>query len=333
MKRRFLQERRRRWPWILATLGIVAVVLAVALYLNPFLLIDAISGVYLRAHAVQHRHITVDGHSIHYLEATPPAGAAERPILLVHGLGARATDWAPMIPALAAHGYHVYAIDLLGYGESEKPANGDFTLTGEERLVVDFLSALHIPKADVAGWSMGGWVSMLVALDHPEVVHRLLLYDSAGLYFKIDFPMTLFSPRDRAGLDALVARIEPDKPHFKIPGFAVHGMLQRFRANRWILDKSFHSMLTGRSVLDFRVSQLQMPVLIIWGTEDHLTRFDQALRLHELISQSVLVGVPGCGHLALAECTEQVLPSTLRFLDADPPLPASSTILAGPAQR
>lgn len=332
MRRHFARERPRRWPWIVAALGILTIVFAFVLYLDPFLLLNATANTYLRSHAVQQRDITVDGHRIHYLEAKPTAASPERPVLLVHGLGARATDWAPMIPRLAAQGYHVYAIDLLGYGDSAKPKDGDFTLTGEERVVVDFLSALHIPKADVAGWSMGGWVSMLVALDHPEVVHRLLLYDSAGLYFRVDFPMTLFSPRDRAGLDALIARIEPDQPRFRIPAFAVHGMLRRFRANRWILEKSIHSMLTGRSVLDFRLAHLKLPVLIVWGTEDKLTPFDQALRLHELMPQSVLVGVRGCGHLAAAECIDEVLPPTLRFLGAEPPLPASSTILDEPAR-
>ena len=286
---------------------------------------------FLRTHGVRQRDTVVDGNRIHYLEALPAAGSPERTLVLVHGLGARASDWAPMIPQLAAHGYHVYALDLLGYGDSVKPANGDFSIRGEERVVTDFMQQLGIAKADVAGWSMGGWVAMKVALDHPERVNRLLLYDSAGLYYRINFPVTLFTPDDKAGLYQLMSYLEPDKPRIQLPAFAVPGTLRKFREKRWVVDKSLASMLAGRDVLDFRVAQLQMPVLIVWGTEDKLIPFSSGERLHELVPQSVLVGIDGCGHLLPSECAKQALPPTLRFLDANPPLPPSRSIL--PADR
>jgi abhydrolase domain-containing protein 6 len=321
----------RRWPIRVAlAAGIVVVVLALIVWLNPFLLIDAGVDVYLRTHGVEHHHVDVEGYSIQYLEAKAPAGSPEKPLVLVHGLGARATDWTPLIPVLAAHGYHVYALDLLGYGNSPKPRDGDASLAVEERITAGFLQALHLDKPDVAGWSMGGWVAMKLALDYPERVRRLLLYDSAGLYFVIDFPHTLFTPVDPAGFDALMDRIEPDHPRMKMPAFVIPGMLRRFEKNRAIVDSSFHSMLTGREILDFRVHALKMPVLIVWGTEDKLTPLATGLRLHELVPQSVFVGLRGCGHLAAAECSKQVLPETLKFLNAEPPLPPSVNYLDPP---
>ena len=322
-------KKPRRWLLVLLSLLGVAVCLAGYIAWNPFWLIDHSVDFYLRTHGVIHSFVMVDGYRIHYLEAKPEHAGPERPLVLIHGLGARATDWAPLMPKLAAAGFHVYALDLLGYGSSPKPASGDFSLRGEEHIVAGFMQALHIPRADVAGWSMGGWVAMLTALNHPEVVHRLLLYDSAGLYFRIDFPLTLFTPTDRAGLEALTARIEPDRPRVHIPAFAVPGMLRRFRENQWIVSRSFDSMLAGRDILDFRVSRLKMPVLIVWGTEDKLTPFALAERLHLLVPQSVLFGFTGCGHLTAAECAAQVLPVTLKFLNANPPLPTMETILDG----
>jgi pimeloyl-ACP methyl ester carboxylesterase len=320
---------RRRRIVLSAVAGFV-LLLGLIVWLNPFLLIDTGIAVYLRTHGVAQHHVEVDGYSIHYLEAKPPAGLPEKPLVLVHGLGARATDWTPSIPALAAHGYHVYALDLLGYGNSPRPRDGDASLAVEERITAGFLQALHLDRPDVAGWSMGGWVAMKLALDHPERVRRLLLYDSAGLYFVIDFPHTLFTPSDRAGFDALMNRIEPDHPRMKIPAFLIPGMVRRFEKNRSTVDSSFHSMLTGREMLDFRVHALKMPVLIVWGTEDKLTPLATGLRLHELVPQSVFVGLRGCGHLAAAECSKQTLPETLKFLDAEPPLPASVNYLDAP---
>lgn len=322
---------KRRWPIrVAATAGVIVVALALTLWLNPFLIIDGCIDVYLRAHDVKHHHVDVEGYSIQYLEAKPPAGSPERPLVLVHGLGARATDWTPLIPSLAEHGYHVYALDLLGYGNSPRPRDGDASLAVEERITAGFLQALHLDKPDVAGWSMGGWVAIKLALDYPERVRRLLLYDSAGLYFIIDFPHTLFTPSDRAGFDALMERIEPDHPRMTIPAFVIPGMLRRFEKSRSIVDSSFHSMLTGREILDFRVHALKMPVLIVWGTEDKLTPLATGLRLHQLVPQSVFVGIRGCGHLAAAECSSAVLPATFKFLDAEPPLPPSIDYLDPP---
>ncbi len=310
----------------LAVLLALAVGAVVFVYENPFWLVDKSVKMYLTGHDVHDEEVTLSGHRIHYLEAKAVGGSG-RTLVLVHGLGARATDWAPLIPRFAAAGYHVYAMDLLGYGDSDKPAEGDFSIRGEEKVVADFMHALNIPQADVAGWSMGGWVALRLALDHPEAVRRLVLYDSAGLYFDFSFPVTLFSPTDRAGLDALITRLEPDRPRIHVPAFAVHGLLRKFRQNKWIVDRSLASMLAGRDILDFRVSGLKMPVLIVWGTEDKLIPFALGEHMHDVIPQSVLVGVPACGHLAPAECATQFVPATVRFLDAEPPLPASKTIL------
>jgi pimeloyl-ACP methyl ester carboxylesterase len=309
---------------------VLALSLTLIVWVNPFLLIDAGIDLYLRTHGVKHHSVDVEGYRIQYLEAKPAAGLPEKPLVLVHGLGARATDWTPLIPALAAHGYHVYALDLLGYGNSPKPRDGDASLAVEERITLGFLQALHLNQPDVAGWSMGGWVAMKLALDYPERIRRLLLYDSAGLYFVIDFPYSLFTPTDRAGFDALMNRIEPNQPRMTMPAFVVPGMLRRFGKNRAVIDSSFHSMLTGREMLDFRVHALKMPVLIVWGTEDKLTPLATGLRLHELVPQSVFVGLRGCGHLAAAECSKAALPATIKFLDAEPPLPASSTYMDVP---
>ena len=323
--------------WMTAVIVLLLLLLGAGLlvYENPFWLVDKSVGMYLHGHDVHDRTVSVDGHRIHYLEATAVGGSG-RTLVLVHGLGARATDWAPLIPRFAAAGYHVYALDLLGYGDSDKPGDGDFSIRGEERTVADFMHAQNISQADVAGWSMGGWVAMRLALDHPDVVRRLVLYDSAGLYFDMGFPVTLFSPSNRAELDALTTRLEPDRPRIHVPAFAVHGLLRRFQSNKWIIDRSLGSMLAGRDILDFRIGELKMPVLIVWGTEDKLIPYTLAEHMHDVIAQSVLVGVPACGHLAPAECATQFAPVTIKFLDAEPAMTASRTVLepyVAPASR
>ncbi len=324
---------RMRSRWLVATLLVLLLAFIGALIFvhdDPFWLVERGTDVYLWKNRVDHHDLMVNGQRIHYLETTPPSGTPGKPIVLIHGLGARASDWSVMIPALNRAGYHVYALDLLGYGRSARPKDGDFTLDGEERVVLGFLDGLHLSSADVAGWSMGGWIAMKLALDHPDRVRRLLLYDSAGLYMPIDFPLGLFNPTTPAELDALLDRIEPNHRILHIPGFAVTGLLRNKQHDAWIVNDSLASMLNGRDILDFRVYGLRMPVLLVWGTEDKLTPLAGALHLHQLVAQSVLVELAGCGHLAAAECAHQAIPPTIQFLDAAPPPPPSIQLIPHP---
>lgn len=323
-----VQKKPRRFSWrnVLLSLVCVGLILAGLFVYNPFWIVNRSTDLYLRIAGVKQRDVTVDGNHIHYLEAGGQTGQ-DKPLLLIHGLGGRGTNWVTMIPQLVHSGFHVYAIDLLGYGASDKPMDGDFTLSGEERTVLGMMDALHIAQPDVAGWSMGGWIATKLALDHPDRVRRLLLYDSAGMYVQMDFPTTLFTPTDRAGLEQLVAMIEPNQQSLRVPGIAVSGMLRRFRESRHIVEGSLSSMFNGREILDFRVRGLKLPVLMVWGAEDKLTPMSSGLRMHELVPQSVFVGIAGCGHLAAAECSSQVLGPTIEFLQADPPLPGSTTML------
>ena len=69
------------------------------------------------------------------------AAAAGAPVLLVHGLGSRAEDWANLMPQLKQAGFHVYAIDLLGYGRSARPANAAYSIPEEAQYVEDSLTS------------------------------------------------------------------------------------------------------------------------------------------------------------------------------------------------
>ena len=306
-------------------IGFMAIVIT-----DPFWLVERATDIYLFKNGVHHREIVVNDHRIHYLEAAPPSGfgdGVDRPIVLIHGLGARASDWAGLTPTLARHGYHVYAIDLLGYGKSDKPLGGDFSLESEERTVAGFVDALHLKQTDVAGWSMGGWIAAKYALDQPKRVRRLILYDSAGMYMPVDFSFSIFTPHDAGTLQQLIQRIEPDRPFIRLPGFAVPGLLRRFRGSERILNSSLASMLDGSEILDFRIHQLKMPVLLIWGDQDKLTPAVYGSRIHELVPQSVYLQLQGCGHLAIVECSAQGIPPTLQFLDAETPLPATERVI------
>jgi pimeloyl-ACP methyl ester carboxylesterase len=265
---------------------------------------------------VKSEYVEAGGYRLHYFEAGP-AGGGGTPLVLVHGLGARGEDWAAMIPALAARGFHVYAPDLLGYGRSPKP-DVDYSISLEEQTVAQFMQVMHVPRADVGGWSMGGWIAMKLALDHPEIVDRLVIYDSAGVYFLATWDPELFTPGDVVGVEKLMAILSP-KPRL-LPNFAAKAALRKLEGNAWVIRRSMTAMTNGRDLLDFRLYQISQPMLIVWGAQDELIPLSVGETIHKSVPQSVLNIVEGCGHLAPVECAPPVIEGTVEFLRAEPPM-------------
>jgi pimeloyl-ACP methyl ester carboxylesterase len=290
---------------------LVALGLGIAAWRNPLWLLDRQIDARLRLHGVRSHFVTVDGYRMHYL-----VGGSGRPLLLVHGLGSRGEDWANLIPQLMAGGNRVYALDLLGYGLSEQPKDKEYSISQEAAMVEGFLDSQHLQRVDLAGWSMGGWIAMRVALEQPERVRRLVLLDSAGLRFKLGFDPALFEPtslNDLAELEDLLI------PHaHRLPRFVAMAMLRKEDHIGWVVRRSVQSMMTGQDLLDGKLGALTMPVLIGWGDKDKLIPISVGYALHAEILQSVLDVYEGCGHLAPDVCIGQVGPSVVDFLNSQP---------------
>jgi pimeloyl-ACP methyl ester carboxylesterase len=293
------------------------VVAAAIFYRHPLWVSDQQIRFHLWREGVRSEYIDAGGYKVHYFEALPPKGTPGTPLLLVHGLGARGEDWAPMIPALAAQGFHVYVPDLLGYGRSPRP-DVTYSISMQETAVMQFMQAVHLAKADVGGWSMGGWVSMKLALDHPELVDRLVVYDSAGIYFPATFGPELFTPNDVAGVHTLLTALTPRQ--IDLPDFAAQAMVRKLQKNAWVIQRSMAAMTSGRDLLDFRLHNIQKPTLIVWGAKDALIPLSTGQTMHNKIPHSVLDVIEGCGHLAPAECSKPVVQGTVEFLKAQPPM-------------
>ena len=305
------EKTRRVRRWLLFALVSLALILGVVAWRNPLWLIDRGIDAGLRFHGVRSEFVTVNGYQIHYL-----VGGSGRPVVLIHGLGSRGADWATLIPILIAGGHRVYALDLLGYGLSDKPNDSSYSIADQASLVENFLAREYLTQVDLAGWSMGGWIAMRVALEHPDKVRRLVLFDSAGLRFKLDFNPNLLQPASPTDLAALEELLVPHPQ--PLPGFFAVALLRRGNRIGWVVHRSVQSMMTGADLVDNQLGSLTMPVLIGWGEEDRLIPLAVGYQLHALIPQSVLDIYADCGHLAPGQCTSQVGPSLIDFLNAQP---------------
>jgi len=303
-----------------ATIAVAVVGIALFVYARPLTLAHAAAHILLLRAGMHAHYVDVGGHRIRYF-----AGGDGPPLLLIHGLGSSSEDWSLVVNELT-RAHRVYAIDLLGWGGSDKPRDGDYSIAAQTELVRNFLDAIRVPRADVGGVSMGGWVALRLAALHPERVQRLVLIDSAGL----DFPTTLnessFAPTTMDEARHLLW-LQSDE-FTKLPDFVVADFLRRARREGWILRASMRAMLTRRDVMDGKLQRVTMPTLIVWGANDRLAPPALAARFHQQLPQSRVVMVPGCGHLAAIECRATVMPVVTRFL-----LPARGGEGGGPSPR
>jgi len=328
---------------------LLVLIAALTFYLQPLWVNDHVIAFKLWRQHVDSKYVDVDGYRIHYYEAHPPKVVAEQipealltdddrekllaknrtegiPLVLIHGLGSRAEDWSPLIPTLAAQGFHVYALDLLGFGRSAHP-DVDYSMAMQQKIVVNFMDTLQIEHADIAGWSMGGWVALELTLDHPDMVDRLVLFDSAGTYFPPTFDASLFVPTDAPGLEKLAAMVSPKKN--VMPGFISRAAISRLQRDGWVIQRSMASMELGRDLLDFRLHEITKPTLIVWGSLDRLIPLSVGQAMHAHVNTSSLLIVDGCGHLAAGECAHPVLKNTIQFLTTDPPPPPAEFTVDG----
>ena len=301
----------RRLFQVLGGLLLVAVIAGAVFYFDPLWVNDQQIRWHLWRSNVRSEYVQAGSYRLHYFEALPSDGSAGTPLVLVHGLGARGEDWSSLIPSLAAAGFHVYAPDLLGYGRSDKP-DVQYSVALEEGVVVSFLDKMGLTRFDLIGWSMGGWIAAMLTLDHPAVVDRLVLYDSAGITFQPSFARTAFVPTDQASLDRLIALLTPTPR--TLPSFVVRATLRRSKERGEIVQQSLDSMESGADILDHRLQGLKQPTLLVWGAEDRLIPPSVGEEMHRLIPGSRFETIPGCGHLAPAECPLPVLAETLPFL-------------------
>jgi pimeloyl-ACP methyl ester carboxylesterase len=265
--------------------------------------------------------ITLRGSEIHYVHK----GSGEKTIILVHGLGGGAFTFRNNIDALADKGYKVYAIDLKGFGFSEKVTGSDYSHIEQAKILLDFMEKKGIRKATVAGHSMGGRIAIIAYDMKPQNFENIILIDSAGLennspsfynflitqpivdiiYYNIfvkeknfqKFLSSAFYNSDFVSPDVTKLYLEP----FKIKN----------------ANKAFLSILKSNSAYDIEsvLKKIDIPVLIIWGRNDGWISLESAYKFNSLIKGSELAVIENAGHVSMEEQPETVNNKILEFLD------------------
>jgi len=234
------------------------------------------------------------------------------PLILIHGLPGSTYTWRNSILPLAQH-FQVYALDLKGFGYSDKPA-GNYSLLAHAELIKDFMEGLNIPSAALIGSSYGGGVGMTMALKYPERANQLVLIGSIGYPFgrwivdlswlsqlqELAFYALPFIPP----LAKLLIRKAYEMAYYD-PALISKEMIEE--GYRLICLKgvagSYFATVRGldEQWLGENIKYLTKPTLIIAGADDKMVPRWVAERLHSEIKGSRLEIIPQCGHIPQEE--------------------------------
>jgi pimeloyl-ACP methyl ester carboxylesterase len=275
---------------------------------------------------VEERDIEVAGLPIRYLSAgTGP------PLVLLHGADDNALDWRWVMPALATT-HRVYAPDLPGSPDSARPTADGYSPAFFERFVANFLDALEVERAILAGNSLGGLMALRLPLSQPTRVAALILVDSAGLGRTVN---PAFTSVNVPGLSEAMIPLwrTPIGAYQRAWGRAALLFARPGRVPRqWLAEQRRLALSPGyleahlallrsqigpggqREVLVDELSRLRMPTHVVWGARDRVFPESQAREAAARLKDGSLGVIPDCGHLPHVEYPGRFVAELERFL-------------------
>jgi len=257
--------------------------------------------------------IDVDGVRVHYQEAGDEHAPA---MILIHGFASSTLVWSKVFLKLAEAGYRVIAVDMLGYGYSAKPRNGEYTIAGQAKLLARLLDRLGIPRAIFVGSSYGGAVAATCALDYPDRVEKLILVGPVNNNRPLEFTLMRLFGSPVFG-DVVSPLLIGSRRLLR------RRMKRVYDQHSWVLDEKrvdarhlpLRAAGTQRAIIRTvrgwdaeRISRdahlITQPTLLLWGENDLDIPLADGERLHAEIAGSRLIVFLNCGHIPHEEYPE-----------------------------
>jgi len=276
-------------------------------------------------HSEHSYFIDVDGVRVHYQEAGDVNAPA---MVLIHGFTSSTLVWSKVFLRLADAGYRVIAPDMLGYGYTAKPRNGDYTIDGQAKLVIRLLDALGIPRAIIVGSSYGGAVAATCALDYPDRVEKVILVGAVNNNRPLAFMLMRLFGSPVVG-DVVSPLLIGSRRLLR------RRMKRVYDEHSWVLDERrvdarhlpLRAASTHRAIIRTvrgwdaeRISRdahlISQPTLLLWGENDREIPLGDAERLHAEIHGSRLIVFLNCGHLPHEEYPEEFTNVVTDFCEA-----------------
>lgn len=241
-------------------------------------------------------------------------------VVFVHGSGPGASghsNFKKNIEVFVAAGYRVLVPDLPGFGYSSKPTDRDYTTEFFSSSLVGLLDALGIEGFALIGNSLGGAVSLRVALDHPDRVSKMILMAPGGIealetYLAMPAMAKMISnfvdgQLDREGLRRVLETLVYDPAH----------VTDELLDERWAILQDQPPEVLGRMKvpnMERELANIQCPVLSFWGVDDELLPASGGMKITRGCRPSRHIEVAECGHWVMVEHTRMFNAACLDFL-------------------
>lgn len=255
------------------------------------------------------------GLRVHYRDEGNRDG---RVLVLIHGSNASLHTWESWV-AILGKDFRVISLDLPGHGLTGKNPAGRYDNASYVGVVDRLLTKLNVNKAVIGGNSMGGGVTWMYALAHPEKVEAMLLVDSGGqpyaksgdtpLGFRLmRMPVLKEAARFIAPRSIFESSVKTSMSvQSKIDDKLVdrYWELNRYPGNREATIQRFSNPNSMQSGTKEKLATIKIPVLILWGAQDNLIPVSSANWFAEAMPQAKLIIYPDVGHIPMEEIPEK----------------------------
>ena len=247
----------------------------------------------------------------------------QKHILFIHGLGSSPIVWRDIPQALSEY-FHTIAVDLIGFGESDKPEL-NYTISYFAQFIKNFLRQIGIKDHDkiiLIGHSLGGYIAIEYAIMNRGHIEKLVLIDSSGM---LDKPTPLLEQYLDAAMEtdhnlrygkvkkvfenllAIPSRLLPIIVDIFISVIEKPGAKHAF-------ESAFRNSTTTSINLE-KLKQIQnIPCLIIWGKNDNLIPVDHIYKFGQILKEAELLVIDDAGHSPFVEKTAIIYQKLLTFL-------------------
>ena len=266
------------------------------------------------------RFMNVAGARIHYRDEGPRDAPA---IVLVHANFASLLGWEPWADALKDK-YRVIRFDMTSHGLTGPDPKGDYSLERTMELTEKFIDAVGLERFTIGGTSLGGTVSLLYTINHPDRIDNLILLSPGSLEGREQKERRGDVPDAAYILKYIMPRAIPKS--FLTSGFGSQSQPSEELIDQWFelwrLEGQREAQLDRLSqykVFDVESAfrAVNVPVLLLWGEENTTAKFEQAAEVQHLLENAdvTFISYPGVGHMAVQQAGAEIGVDVRAWLD------------------
>jgi len=243
-----------------------------------------------------------------YLESKQGVRISDRHILFIHGLGSSAERWLDIPDAISMY-YHTIAVDLIGFGGSDKPKDVNYTIEQFSEFILEFIEKIGLSgddrKITLVGHSLGGYIAVDFAIRNKGLIEKLVLLDSSG-FLKGPTPLLVqyLNAAKYPSYDSVRNVFEQMVAQpWKVLPIIINIFITRINSPgaKYPFESAYQNSTTTQIDLSRLKSIEDIPTLIIWGKSDNLIPIEYSEPFKQVFKNYRVEMIEDAGHAPFVE--------------------------------